>query len=47
MAEQCCGTCYWARRDHLGDYICVNDSSDNCTDYVEYKDTCEEWEDAK
>lgn len=31
-------------RDQLEDYICVNDSSDNCTEYVEYKDGCEEWE---
>lgn len=45
--KQFCGTCRWAERDQLGDYICVNGDSHNCTEYVEYKDTCEEWEGRK
>lgn len=46
--EKCCGTCkyHYHDKDMLDwDYICVNDSSDNCSEYTMYDDYCEEWED--
>ena len=26
------------------DYICCNDNSDNCADWTDYNDVCDEWE---
>ena len=42
--NECCGTCKWHVKDELGDWICVNDESENCADWTEYNDSCEEWE---
>lgn len=40
----CCGTCGLCEVDELGDHICVNSESDNCTEYVDVDDYCPEWE---
>ena len=45
--EKICGTCRWAAKDphDPGEgWVCTNDASDNCADFVGYKDECEEWE---
>ena len=44
--EKICGTCKWHRPDDTFpcDWVCVNSDSDNCADYTEYEDTCDEWE---
>lgn len=41
-----CGECKWHRQDdyHKEDWICVNADSDYCTEYTDYTDSCEEWE---
>lgn len=41
-----CGTCKWCRQDDFfnDDWICVNADSEYCTDYTDYTNTCEEWE---
>ena len=41
--KQVCGTCYWHKRDG-GDWVCTNGNSDNCADWTEYSDSCDEWE---
>ena len=39
-----CGTCYWHQYEYINsDWRCVNDSSDYCTDWTDYDDTCDEW----
>ena len=42
--NECCGTCKWHVKDESGDWICVNGESENCADWTEYTDSCEEWE---
>ncbi|MEG1894616.1 MAG: hypothetical protein RR162_00150 [Oscillospiraceae bacterium] len=44
-AKQSCGTCEYGYIDELGDCICVNSDSDNCTEYVGNDDICKNWED--
>ena len=39
-----CGKCKWPERDRLGDWVCVNEDSERCTDYINYTDSCDEWE---
>ena len=41
---KCCGTCRYGSYDKMQGYVCVNSDSDYCTDFVDYKDGCEEWE---
>ena len=46
--EYLCGTCkyHYHGKDMLdGDFCCVNDESDNCSEYTMYDDYCEEWAD--
>ena len=45
MNEQVCGTCKWHAFENIDDdWVCVCDESDHCTDWTDYTDTCEEWE---
>ena len=41
-----CATCQWGYKDELGDLICVNYYSNNCTEYVRAEENCEHWEEA-
>lgn len=43
--EEICGTCKWHRHDSNGDgWVCINPDSEYCSDWTEYGDQCEEWE---
>lgn len=45
--KKCCGTCKYHYHDKEmldGDYCCVNDESEYCSDYTMYDDCCECWE---
>lgn len=40
---ECCGTCRF-HKNQYDDWVCTNMYSDSYSDYTEYKDGCEEWE---
>ena len=43
--NECCGTCKWHQHEDIDDgWVCVNDRSEYCTDWTDYKDCCEDWE---
>lgn len=44
--EKCCGTCHYHTPDGIfpDDWTCANIDSDNFSDYTEYEDVCEFWE---
>lgn len=42
--EKCCGNCRFARTDQEDDWICVNDNSDYCSDFIDYLHECQDWE---
>lgn len=42
--EKCCGNCRFARTDQEDDWICVNDNSDYCSDFIDYLHECLDWE---
>lgn len=42
--KQTCSTCKYCDENELKDLICVNADSEYCSDYVEEKHTCENWE---
>ena len=43
--DECCGTCKWHQHESVDDgWVCVNDRSEYCTDWTDYKDYCEDWE---
>ena len=43
--ERVCGTCRWHMHWEISDgWICANPDSDNNSDYMNYRDGCEEWE---
>ena len=45
MKKEICGECKWHKYEEIDrGYVCTNDKSDYCTDWTEYNDTCEEWE---
>lgn len=46
MQNECCGNCRYHKNDDTfpEDYICVNDASEHCADWTDYKDYCYEWE---
>lgn len=45
MNKECCGTCRFCRKsEENGDWICVNDLSENYTLEVEYRYECDEYE---
>lgn len=40
-----CGNCKHHYHEDIDDgWVCVNPRSRFCTDWTEYEDTCEEWE---
>ena len=39
-----CGTCRYHRKEADGSWICTNPDSDYYTDWTEYGDSCEEYE---
>lgn len=41
--EEICGTCRYHRNDGT-DWVCINKDSEYCSDWTEYGDQCEEWE---
>lgn len=45
MKQEICGTCKWHAHENISDgWVCINSDSEYCTDYTEYNDTCERWE---
>lgn len=43
--EKCCGTCKYHGFENLSDgWVCVNDRSEYCADWTEYKDSCDKRE---
>ena len=45
MAEKCCNTCKWYVHENITDgMVCVNGSSDYCTDFTDEDFCCDEWE---
>ena len=42
----CCGTCKYHLRDdyHPEDFVCCNPDSEYCSDYTEYQDSCDDYE---
>jgi len=41
-----CGTCRWHQHEGIDDgWVCVNDRSDYCCDWIDDSFVCEEWED--
>ena len=44
--KKCCGTCHYHTPDGIfpDDWTCANADSDNFSDYTEYEDVCEFWE---
>lgn len=43
--EKICGNCKWHKHEDWTDgWVCVNDRSDYCTCWTEYRDYCEEFE---
>lgn len=49
MKDKICGTCRYSKpdpTDWMGeDFFCTNSDSDYWSDYCEYADSCENWED--
>lgn len=45
--EKYCGNCRFARTDQEDDWICVNDNSDYCSDFIDYLHECPDWEGRK
>lgn len=41
--EEICGTCRYHRNDGT-DWVCINQDSEYYSDWTEYGDQCEEWE---
>lgn len=39
-----CGNCKYGNYDTMQGYVCVNDESDYCADFVEHDHVCEEHE---
>ena len=44
--EQCCGTCQYHKADDCwpSDWVCTNADSENCADFTEWEDWCEQYE---
>lgn len=40
--DHVCGKCKWHTFENVSDgWVCVNDESDYCTEWTEYGDSCE------
>lgn len=45
MTEKCCGTCRYCRRsEETGEWVCINDLSDDYALKVDHRYKCEEYE---
>ena len=44
MNNRNCTSCEYGYKDELNDYVCVNDKSELCTEYVDKNNICEYWE---
>ena len=48
MDDKCCGTCKYKYIIHKDscymNNVCFNNKSEHCADWIEYSDSCEEWE---
>ena len=44
MPNQCCGNCQYDSYDKMQGYVCVNDESEYCADFVEYDHSCDDWD---
>lgn len=43
--KKCCGTCKWHCHEDIDNgFVCVNDKSEHCAEWMEYFYCCEEWE---
>jgi len=43
--DRICGKCKWHVHEDIDDgWVCVNDRSEYCTDWTEYTDSCNEFE---
>jgi len=43
--DRICGKCKWHQHEDIDDgWVCVNDRSEYCTDWTEYTDSCNEFE---
>lgn len=43
--DRICGKCKWHVHEDIDDgWVCVNDRSEYCTDWTEYADSCNEFE---
>ena len=46
--EQICGTCEYHQHEKLTQgWVCVNSGSIYCTEWTDYNDRCEMWEERK
>lgn len=46
--EECCGTCKYHEHEKLTQgWVCVNSGSIYCTEWTDYSDRCEMWEDRR
>ena len=44
MNKEVCGTCKWHQYSPTSqEWVCVNDTSEYCTDETPYEHTCEDW----
>lgn len=44
MKDECCGTCKHHNCNIHDDWFCTNPDSDFYTDYTDYEDKCEDYE---
>lgn len=45
MQNKICGMCKWHSQELIdGGWVCVNDQSEDCTEWTDYDHGCEEWE---
>lgn len=45
MNEEVCGTCKWHEPEPIDrGWVCCNADSEYCSDWTEFSDSCEEWE---
>lgn len=43
--KECCGTCKYHEHERIDDgWVCVNPDSEYYSDWTEYGDCCDDWE---
>lgn len=43
-SEECCGTCRFHKKDYVGDWVCMCPQSEYVSDWTEYSDSCDSYE---